>query len=525
MILALRTKRVRLAGVVAGLASMPLWLIEESWMAGVTAVGYPLLALYMAIYPAIFIWIGAGAKRLGSWAWLGLGATWVGVETLRGSVVLTGYNWFSVAHPLASWPVAGLARAVGATGVALVVALAAALLAQALTLNTKRRRWAHLVIGAVAIWIAASITGGMMRRGVSRAQTGAPAIRVGVVQTNVPQSNKQGWTGAQRKADFLAFVDLTRKLAQADPKPDVIVWPETMYPGLTLDPEANKVERAAGLRFDGVDTSVFYDATLALSREINIPMLIGAIGVDGRRVESAPAGGVRLAQDSKFNSVYLVEQGAVAKQRYDKRVLTPFGETMPYISWSKWLEQRLLSIGAAGMAFDLDAGKARPPFTLPARGSVAGVRVVTPICFEITKPGLVRHLIFNRKGGRDAAIVINLTNDGWFGGSLAGRLQHLQIARWRAIETATPIVRAANTGVSAALDAAGMLIAEGPDGETGAQNVAGTMLANVPLGALTPSPVFRSLQVAIPWACLLASIGVALAALLNRTPKRRRRNG
>ncbi|MFZ4430409.1 MAG: apolipoprotein N-acyltransferase, partial [Phycisphaerales bacterium] len=167
--------------------------------------------------------------------------------------------------------------------------------------------------------------------------------------------------------------------------------------------------------------------------------------------------------DRRYNSVYLLVDGETSDARYDKVRLTPFGETMPYISNFPSLEAALLDLGARGMRFDLDAGTKQTVFELPRTGGGA-FRVATPICFEVTVAPHVRRLVAGRQGVRRADVIINVTNDGWFGSFVPARLQHLQIARWRSLELATPMVRAANTGISCAIDAGGQVRELGPVG-------------------------------------------------------------
>jgi apolipoprotein N-acyltransferase len=158
--------------------------------------------------------------------------------------------------------------------------------------------------------------------------------------------------------------------------------------------------------------------------------------------------------------------------------LTPFGEYMPVISRFPWLEKQLLSLAAEGMSFDLSAGTKKVVF--PIANGESEVRVVTPICFEITESTVCRGLVFDGDKRR-ADVMINLSNDGWFQGSDAAREQHLRIARWRCLELGTPMVRSANTGISAVIDANGRVVARGVEGDKVGCEVEGVMAADVPL--------------------------------------------
>jgi len=133
--------------------------------------------------------------------------------------------------------------------------------------------------------------------------------------------------------------------------------------------------------------------------------------------------------------------------------------------------------------------------------------IATPICFEATKPALCRWLV--RQAGSAPHILINLTNDGWFGAFDAARWQHMQISRWRAVELDTPVVRAANTGVSAAIDARGRVLKAGVDGMDRRTQVDGVLTTDILLDG-SPTIYARSGDV-LGWSSLVAT-GLLLIA-------------
>ncbi|XOV73972.1 MAG: apolipoprotein N-acyltransferase [Phycisphaerales bacterium] len=282
--------------------------------------------------------------------------------------------------------------------------------------------------------------------------------RIAVVQTNLPQNNKLAWDLNDRIERFRTWASLSAEAGAMQPPPHLIVWPETMFPGATLSPEAitefERFERSQG-RSGSIGT-LFVAPLLELQDQIRVPMLLGAIGYDKLAISTEPDGGLRLDRDASYNSAFLLAHGRIDPARYDKIFLTPFGETMPYISAFPALERALLDFAAGGMNFDLSAG------TVPVRFEVeteeAGtLRIATPICFEATIAHVCRRLVYD-DAERQADMLVNLTNDGWFGSFDAGRANHLLIARWRAIELGTPIVRAANTGISCVVDARGRVL-------------------------------------------------------------------
>jgi apolipoprotein N-acyltransferase len=203
-----------------------------------------------------------------------------------------------------------------------------------------------------------------------------------------------------------------------------------------------------------------------------------------------------------------------ARGRTDKIFLTPFGETMPIISRSDWLEARLLALGADGMTFDLE------PATAPGRflveGNHAPIRVGVPICFEITAPWASRRIAFDQTE-RAADVLLNISNDGWFAGSDAGRRQHLQVAQLRAIELRTPVLRAANTGISAWIDATGVVRSRLPARSDG------TLVAQVAPQDGAPISVYVGDGVA--WAALVLVLALVAALPAFRIAAVRTRSG
>ena len=139
--------------------------------------------------------------------------------------------------------------------------------------------------------------------------------------------------------------------------------------------------------------------------------------------------------------------------------------------------------------------------------------MATPICFEATAADVCRMLVFGN-GRRRADLLVNVTNDGWFGDFDPGRWQHLQLARWRCVELATPMVRAANTGVSCVIDARGRVLRKRVDGSFGTVRVEGVMTADVPL--CSDLPLTARIGDAPGWVIFAAGTALVLLALVKR---------
>ena len=277
-----------------------------------------------------------------------------------------------------------------------------------------------------------------------------------------------------------------------------------MLPGFGLEPDAIRRSVERGL----VEPEFFARTAEQLAGRLGAPLLVGSPAYLGMRVEER-----QWVWDKAYNSVYLVH-GSPPYQRYDKSFLMPFGETMPYISAWPWLERRLLAIGAGGMSFDLDVNPDATRLEVSWRKGT--VVLATAICFENAMGRVCRRLVYER-GRKLADVLVNVSNEGWFGRNDSGRSQHLQIARFRCVENRVPMIRSVNTGVSVAIDSSGRLI--GPASVTGdgvavPPREAGWVLAELPLDHR--STLYGRLGDTFAWTCLLATAGLWSAAVIAR---------
>ena len=310
--------------------------------------------------------------------------------------------------------------------------------------------------------------------------------------------------------DVASFMDATRAAFEEAQEPvALVVWPETMLPGAGLEAETVEVLKSLGPEVAVLHR--FGEELVALSRELGAPILTGSPTWVEPFIDQTPDG-QRWAWRYEYNSAYLI-QGTPPYQRYDKHFLTPFGETMPYISAWPWLEARLLDIGARGMAFDLDAAPVIRRLVLewtPLPGASgpkadeprASLTIATPICFEDTVARVCRKMIW-RDRVKMADLFINLSNDGWFGNHDAGRQQHAQAARYRCIENRVPMIRAVNTGLSVAVDSNGVLGGVVGEGRYGAARRPGWLRTELRLDARRT--LYGIVGEAWAWACLAAT--------------------
>ncbi|MCA9299214.1 MAG: hypothetical protein KDA28_09120, partial [Phycisphaerales bacterium] len=264
-----------------------------------------------------------------------------------------GYPWYLAAHPLIEFPaLVTPAVYLDDTGMGLLVAIFGASL-----LSFIRRDWLDGTIGFVCI--------GLAYLGATFVRTAPPTgtVRVGLVQTNLETTRRMGWEPAARIDDFVTFLEASTEATRAGA--EMIIWPETMHPGETLGRDDLQVERDArlvwkvvrGSESEWVTSTLVTDSLLEYQGRLGIPMVIGNDGFDDLRMDIDDDGTPQRSWSGHYNSVFVVEGGAAPTARYDKVHLTPFGETMPIISRFDGLERALLSVGAQGMQFDLDAGR------------------------------------------------------------------------------------------------------------------------------------------------------------------------
>ncbi|MBA4120838.1 MAG: hypothetical protein C0513_09140 [Isosphaera sp.] len=540
----------------ATLGVLPAWLYLHWFVRLITPAGYPALVVYLSAYAGVYVWALALVARArrdaavasavpGTGADAGAGTPlrrwrppvalmaagmWLALEYARGEWVLGGYPMYLLGHPTIEWwGPANPGYVLGGWFVSLVVVTPAACLA-AWALGRRERAAALVFGGAVMAACAGSAAwawldaqpgaGGANARevagagGAGGAGGGAGAggagknsqrdptrrVRVGVVQTSLPQRQKLAWDIGQAQSDLDRWLRLSEQAARDERGPvDLIVWPETMFPGASLDEASVRTlaqERVVWRRVDGAPVALapMAVALWEVQRQLGVPMLVGSVAHDGLRVLRGAGGGLSLGWEARTNSVILLRGGRQAG-RYDKRRLMPFGEYVP-VAWRfRAVQDALAGFGAAGMRMDLDFGARQGVIGLeletgPEQERPRGVlRVAAPVCFEVTYPSTTARLAGGQEGngpgrasegaGAGAAgpsgghrgvadLIVNPSNDGWFMDWDLGKWQFLLVARWRCVELRRPMVRAANTGVSAGIDRFGGVVStavRGPGGE------------------------------------------------------------
>ena len=438
------------------------------WLLPIAVTALPAgLALFMAAGFALarLIWTSDASRILA----LAVGVTVS--EWLRGHV-LTGFPWnafgYALSEPLALAQSASLVGLWGLTFLAIAIFASPAVLID--RVPTRRgwitgRPWIAPAL-AVAVLIAMG-TFGVAR--LMRAPTRlVENVKLRLMQPNLKQDVKFNYSAKQEVMQkYLTLSDRATGPGSTGVKDTtVLIWPESAFP-FFLTREADAMAQIAALLPPGTT------------------LITGAV-----RPPDDLRPGTRVTR--AYNSIYTIDHDGTILGIYDKLHLVPFGEYLPFQAEMEKLGLQQLTMLRGGYI----PGVRRKVMDLPH-----APRVLPLICYEAIFPGDVVP-----KDERPGWIV-NVTNDGWFGIS-TGPYQHLQQTRMRAIEEGLPIVRAANTGISAVIDPYGRIVARLGLG------LEGVLDSGLP-SAIAPPPYTRLGD-------LPAAVMVALAAILvgrRRTAK------
>ena len=414
---------------------------------------------------ALFTGFGAALARM-IWARgpvriLALAVALTVAEWLRGHL-LTGFPWntygYALTAPLALAQSAALIGIWGLTFLAVAVFATPALFADERT--DTRRPWLPLIFGLAVL---AALAGyGTLR--LARTPTELVAdVRLRIMQPNLQQDEKFNYDARHEVVKrYLALSDRSTG-PQTSGIRDVthLIWPESAFP-FFLTREAEALTQIADFLPQGT------------------VLITGAV----RAAEPAPGSVMKHA----YNSIYVIDHDGSVLSVYDKMHLVPFGEFLPFQNFLERLGLLQLTQVQGGYI----PGNRRRALELPR-----APRFLPLICYEIIFPGEAV------PRGERPGWMVNVTNDGWFGIS-SGPYQHLQQARVRAIEEGLPLVRAANTGVSAVVDPLGRIIKSLPLGVEGV------------LDSPLPRPIGRTIYVRAGDGVAGLLIGAAFIIVMRR---------
>ena len=426
------------------------WTDDSAWLGMVVMAGFLSLG-----WPG-FVFLARFANRRLRLPLIVVGPVfWVALEHVR-AFVLTGFPWYYLAHSQYRLIyLTQIADFAGALGLSFLIVAANAFIADLLILPLFRKRaegsiWVRLSPAFKArLVVVGSAIAATLGYGVLRVETAVfrDGPRVALLQSNEIIRFDSDRTRSNEK-NLTILESMVRQAAQEDPRPDLIVWPETSYPyGFTAFETGFSPTRLEQQVKEFDPRSIAADWTreqkrveayfAAILEKTKVPMVVGST------IYSFGQAG-----PLKFNSAILFQTG-LAFQTYQKLHLVPFGEYVPLLKTLPWLI-RLTPYRGTRLHF-LDHGLKLSWFDF------GKYRLATAICFEDTVPHLVRRFFDEAPDGRQPDLLLNLSNDGWFKATSEHEM-HLAVSVFRCIENRVPLARAVNTGVSAMIDGNGRIV-------------------------------------------------------------------
>lgn len=376
-----------------------------AWALPLAVLGIPLLLAFFygfACMVARVMW----SDTIGRIAALAFGFGLA--EWLRG-FLFTGFPWNAIGY--AAMPIPLLMQSAGVTGIIGMNALAVFVFAMPALLAKRRHGFAGLALATLLV--SAHVGYGYFRLAKPLEPDGR-TLSVRIVQPSIDLTEK--WDDAARDRIFRTMLDLSRQPVEAGGKrPDMILWPETSVPFFFTDRP---------------------DALAALGEMLEPGQMLIAGAMREEKASTA------ASQPRYYNSVIAINDTGEIVDAVDKVHLVPFGEYIPFSEVFSSLGLEQLVAGP----MNLSAGNERHAISL-----ASGIRALPFICYEIIFPDIVAVDVAS------SDIMVNVTNDAWFGDT-PGPYQHFRQAQLRAVETGSPLVRAANTGISGVVDARGQIV-------------------------------------------------------------------
>jgi len=426
-----------------------------------------LFCLYLGLYHGLFgLLVGwtAGPGRDHRRVLVAAPFVWAAVELARTRV--TGFPWNLLGTAqVENVSLCRMAAWTGVYGISFEIMLVNVAMASAFLVPRKKRS---------ALLVASVAAAAVLQAGSSVTLPALQADRaVLLVQPNIPVD--ANWTRDYFESTFKDLTRLSVKTlsesstaATSGPtatKIDLIVWPESPAPFYTNDP-------------------LFRDAVSDMARSTRVWVVVGAIGIT-----PVMHGGGQGSQ--VFNSAALIGPAGDWTARYDKVHLVPFGEYLPFPQIFGFAGGLTKEVG------EFQRGTSRTPL------DAGSTKLGTFICYESVFPGEVR-----RFADEGAQVLVNISNDGWYGDSGA-YAQHLNQTRMRAIENDRWLLSATDTGVTASIDPYGRVVARLPRKERGA------LVAPYALTSVTTFYTRHGDWFA--WLCAIISAGALLTRFLFRS--------
>jgi apolipoprotein N-acyltransferase len=369
-----------------------------------------LLVSYLSLFPALFaLSLNKFFPQKSAHKYvIAAPLLWITIDWLRGWL-FTGFPWLWLGYSQIEGPLSGIAPIFGVEAMTLLSVLISGTLVYALL--QKQLKW--LLAPLLVILISLSMQWANWVTPVPER-----AKEVALIQGNIDQATK--WIPRYRWPNIMKYMDLTRKNWDAD----IIIWPEAAIPAV-----------------EGGITQFLHNADSA-ARLNNASIITGIVGqsASGQFFNNIISLGVN--SDGEYNYQ--------TKSRYSKHHLLPFGEFVPF-------ESILRPIAPL---FNLPMSSFKRGDYIQPNVDANGAQLVAALCYEIVYGEQVRQNTTD-----ESDYILTLSNDAWFGDSI-GPLQHMEMARMRALELGKPLIRSTNNGVTAVTDYRGNIIEQLPQFKT-----------------------------------------------------------
>ncbi|MDD2851827.1 MAG: apolipoprotein N-acyltransferase [Desulfuromonadaceae bacterium] len=454
--------RVGLTCGIVGYAFILYWLNivftqygHLPWLASIPV--YLLLVLWLALFYALSTCITKLGERIGIKAAFTLPIVWVAFDFIR-SFLFSGFAWAMLGHSqYRTLPLIQIADLAGVYGITLLIVLANIVLYRALrAVSGAGVRYPIKSAAILLLLLSGTLYYGFDHLNKQEKVETTP-LRVALIQGNIPQDVK--WSPAFREHTIDTYERLSRDAAKGGV--DLIVWPESAVPFFFQD-ESLQAERIR-----------------KLARDVDSFLLFGS-----------PAHELRNGKSTFLNSAFLVSPLGETIGRADKLHLVPFGEYVPLGNFLTFINKLVVGIG------DFAPGERAVPLDM------GSTKLGIQVCYEVIFPELSRQYVL-----AGARVLVAITNDAWFGRSSAP-YQHLAISSFRAIETRTPLIRAANTGVTALIDQNGYI-----------RTMTNLFVEGYRTGTVQPGSgksLYLTIGDAPAWLCVLLTTAIALLVWFKR---------
>ena len=437
--------------LLADFAAMPVWAVVLS---------YVVVGLSHGLAPALVIGLVATARHR-----IGVAEVW-SLPVSLAAVEFAYPMLFPMITGVTLSRFGAVTQVVELTGMAGLSVLVG--LGNGVVLEVVEARRARQPLPRARVWLAAGVIVAALAYGAVRipmvraAGESAPRIQVALIQTNMGARDKAGLGERFRREHY----ELTKQAVAAHPDLDLIVWPESAH-NAWLNHDAASVPE--------------------VTRDIGKPLVFGALTYEYDAAQKM----------KRYNSVLAATASGDVTGRFDKMMLVPFGEQIPLIETfpflSRWLPRT----------------EPYTPGTSFEHLAVADLKLLPTVCYEGTSARLVRRL-WNEAG--PAALLVNVTNDSWFGDTAEPRI-HLATTTFRAIETRRPMLRATNTGISAIVDATGHITERGP------LSTRAVVVGEVPIATDDSATIYMRFGDWLGWlAVALAALGLVTVLARARQP-------